>query len=138
MRAPVYVLPVPGGPWIGRMSRPLPFGGRNGTEIAEQGETAFARRTFEVPSDLLKEKGMAFRLQVASDNSAVVYLNGKVLDEDNENHEFSYWNREVTIPPDRLKAGRNVIAVRVNNNEGSTDLYLDLAVTAQVPDADKK
>ena len=111
---------------------------RKGKEIGEKSEPVFARRTFDVPSDLLKEKGVVFRLQVASDNSAVVYLNGKLLDEDNDNHEFSYWNREVTIPADRLKAGRNVIAVRVNNNSGSTDLYLDLAVTAQVPEGDGK
>ncbi len=104
---------------------------RKGTEISEQGVPIFARRVFDVPADLLKEKGATFRLHVASDNSAVVYLNGKVFDEDNDNHEFSYWNHEATIPADRLKPGKNVIAVRVNNNSDSTDLYLDLAVTVQ-------
>jgi hypothetical protein len=110
---------------------------RKGTEVPEKGQTVFCRRGFDVPADLLKQKGVSFRLKVASDNSAVVYLNGKVLDEDSGDHEFRYWNRDVAIPVERLKAGRNVIAVRVENAAGSSDLYFDLTVVAETPTAPK-
>ena len=101
---------------------------RKGTELPEKGQAIYARRAFDVPAGLLKEKGVAFRLRVASDNSAAVYLNGKAADEDSGDHEFSYWNRDVEIPAALLKPGRNVIAVRVENAAGSSDLYLDLTV----------
>jgi hypothetical protein len=108
---------------------------RKGTELPEKGKAVYCRRAFDAPAELLKQKGATFRLKVASDNSAVVYLNGKVLDEDSGDHEFSYWNRDVVIPVERLKPGRNVIAVRVENTAGSSDLYLDLSVIAEVPGA---
>src|SRR5207248_3305075 len=48
-------------------------------------------------------------------------------------HEFAYWNREVEAPAKVLKAGKNVIAAYVRNHQGSSDIYLDVEVTAQVP-----
>jgi hypothetical protein len=106
---------------------------RKGTEVPEKGVPVFCRRAFEVPAELLKQKGVTFRLRVASDNSAAVYLNGKPADEESGDHEFKYWNRDVAIPAELLKPGRNVIAVRVDNAAGSSDLYLDLAVLAEAP-----
>jgi hypothetical protein len=82
---------------------------------------------------LLKAKGVSFRLAVASDDSAEVYLNGKLVSKDEGDHEFSYWNQEEAVPPGVLRPGRNVLAVRVSNGEGSSDLYLDAALTAQLP-----
>lgn len=106
---------------------------RKGTEVPDVGEPLFARRAFDVPADLLKQKDATFRLRVASDNSAAVYLNGKPADEDSGDHEFSYWNREVTIPAALLKPGRNIVAVRLDNAAGSSDAYLDLELVAEVP-----
>jgi hypothetical protein len=111
---------------------------RKGTELAEKGEPLFCRRTFEVPADLLKQKDVSFRLKVASDNSAVVYLNGKPADQDSGDHEFSYWNRDVEIPSALLKPGKNVVAVRVDNAAGSSDAFFDLAVVGTLPIPDKK
>lgn len=111
---------------------------RKGTELSETGEMIWARRTFEIPPQLLGQKGVTFRLRVASDNSAIVYLNGKLADKDEEDHEFSYWNRAVVIPATLLRPGQNSVAVQVNNNAGSSDLYLDLAIQAEVPIEGKK
>jgi hypothetical protein len=74
-----------------------------------------------------------FSLEVASDNSAEVYINGQLVDKDEEDHEFAYWNRTVPAPAKLLRPGRNVVAVLVHNSSGSSDLYFDLALTARVP-----
>ncbi len=111
---------------------------RKGTELAEKGQPLYFRHAFDVPADLLKQKDVTFRLKVASDDSAAVYLNGGVADEDTADHEFMYWNRDVVIPVALLKPGRNVVAVRVDNSAGSSDIYLDLTVVATVPLPDKK
>jgi hypothetical protein len=110
------------------------IGKRSGTTIAEVGVPFLFRRAFEVPADLLKHKGVTFRLCVASDDSAIVYLNGQEIDKDpEEDHEFQYWNRDIEIPLERLRAGHNVLAVLVKNHIGSSDLYFDLELTADVP-----
>lgn len=108
---------------------------RKGTWIKEQGQSFCFRRTFDVSSDLLRQKDVTFRLAVASDDSAVVHINGQVADQEPENtdHEFAYWNRDVEIPTKLLKAGSNLVAVLVRNRKGSSDLYLDMEITAQVP-----
>jgi hypothetical protein len=108
---------------------------RKGTEVAEKGQDLFCRRAFDVPAELLKRPGAEFRLRVASDNSATVYLNGKPADDEDTDHEFAYWNREVVLPAALLKPGRNVVAVRVRNSAGSSDAYLDLAIVASFPAA---
>ena len=62
---------------------------------------------------------MVFRLGVASDDSATVYLNGVARRQGPEaDHEFAYWNRDVELPPKALKPGKNVIAVLVRNKTG--------------------
>jgi hypothetical protein len=125
------------GPWrLGKA--PLGYGEaelakRSGTTIEEKGQDIVFRRTFEVPSDLLAQKGVVFRLNVASDDHAVVHFNGEVVDRDEGDHELSYWNREVEVPAKFLKPGRNLVAVLVRNKPGSSDLYLDMAISAQVP-----
>jgi hypothetical protein len=107
---------------------------RQGATIKEQGQDMLFRRIVEVPAELLAQKGVLFELKVASDDSAVVLLNGeKVDDEGGADHEFAYWNREIELQPKHFKPGRNVIAVRVKNKQGSSDLYLDLHLAAQVP-----
>lgn len=107
---------------------------RSGTTIREEGQPFLFRRAFDVPADLLKQKGATFRLCVASDDSAVVFLNTQLLDKDpEEDHEFQYWNRDIEVPLNRLRAGRNVLAILVKNRPKSSDLYLDMEITADVP-----
>jgi hypothetical protein len=112
---------------------------RKGTIVKEEGVSFVFRRAIEVPSDLLAQKGVTFQVRVASDDHADVYLNGEVVDKDpEEDHEFAYWNREVEIPLKHVKAGRNLIAVFVKNHAGSSDIYLDMELVAQVPLPKKK
>jgi hypothetical protein len=110
------------------------IGRRSGTLIAEQGQDFLFRRQFEVPADLLKQEGVSFQIHIASDDSAIVFLNDTLVDQDPEtDHEFSYWNREILIRREHLKAGRNVLAAQVKNRQGSSDLYFDAEVVAVVP-----
>jgi hypothetical protein len=106
---------------------------RQGTAVPERGKPFLFRRAFDAPAGLLAQKGATFHLAVASDDSAEVYLNGVLVDKDPEaDHEFRYWNREVELPATALRPGRNVIAVLVKNKPNSSDIYLDLELTAQV------
>ena len=108
---------------------------RQGTLVKEEGVSFYFRRNIEVASDLLTQKNVTFRLCVASDDSADVWINGRLADSEppETDHEFAYWNREVEVPANLLKAGRNVIAVVVRNHKGSSDIYLDMEITAQIP-----
>lgn len=115
------------------------IGKRQGTPIAETGQDFVFRRAVDIPAELLAQMGVVFRLSIASDDHAVVYLNGILADRDPENdHEFAYWNREVEVPVKNLKPGRNVIAARVKNKPKSSDLYLDMELVAQAPLPKKK
>jgi hypothetical protein len=112
---------------------------RKGTLVKEQGVSFVFRRAFDVPSDLLAQKGVTFHLRVASDDHADVYLNGTLVDHDpEEDHEFAYWNRDIEIPIKHVKSGRNVVAVFVKNHAGSSDIYLDMEITGDVPLPKKK
>ncbi len=103
---------------------------RKGTVIAEKGVPFVFRRDFEVSDELLRRKGVTFRLCVASDDSALVYLNGVLVDRDPvEDHEFAYWNRDVEVPAKHFRPGRNVIAAYVKNRPRSSDLYLDMEIS---------
>src|SRR5262249_52738495 len=94
----------------------------SGTIVAEEGQDFVFRRAFQMPSELLTQKGVLFRVGVASDDSAIVFLNGNLIDKDPEDdHEFTYWNREVELTAQQLKPGRNVLALRVKNKRGSSD-----------------
>lgn len=107
---------------------------RRGTIIAMKGQAVAFRREFNVPSDLLVQKGVTFRIAVASDDSATVFLNGALIDQDPEaDHEFTYWNREIELKPALLKPGRNVVAALVKNGAQSSDLYLDMEIAALLP-----
>lgn len=110
------------------------FEKRGGTIVTEQGRVFLFRREFDAPATLLAQKGVALRLSIASDNKAIVYLNGKLIDDDpEEDHEFAYWNRDVELLPKQFHPGRNVLAVLVQNGPESSDLYLDAELTAETP-----
>ncbi|HIE08572.1 MAG TPA: methyltransferase domain-containing protein [Armatimonadetes bacterium] len=88
--------------------------------------------------DRLPSKGERLILKVASDDSAKVYINGRVADVDPAfgkypGHEFTYWNREVEVDPKVLRVGENTVAVFVYNVPRSSDLYFDLEL-ALVPE----
>jgi hypothetical protein len=71
---------------------------RKGTLIAEKGQSFYFRSGFDVPEDLLRKEGVKFFLNIASDDSAHSYLNGVLVDKDDGDHEFAYWNREIELP----------------------------------------
>lgn len=105
---------------------------RKGTVISEVGQTMLFRRVVDVSGDVLKRKDLTLELRIASDDSAIVYVNGKVVSDDSTtDHEFEYWNQTVQLAANVLRPGNNVIAVVVLNKQGSSDLYLDMELTAE-------
>ncbi|MCI0377754.1 MAG: hypothetical protein L0215_09120 [Gemmataceae bacterium] len=107
---------------------------RKGTLIGEKGQAFLFRREFNLPGELLQQKGVIFRLAVASDDNAKVWLNGKVADQDPEpDHEFTYWNRDVELEAKWFVPGRNLVAVQVTNRPQSSDLFFDLEIAALAP-----
>ncbi len=107
---------------------------RRGTQLDLTGQNVLFRRTFELPADLVNQKGVTFQLAVASDDSADVFINGERADQDPEaDHELQYWNREIDVDPKLFKPGKNVVAVLVKNKDGSSDLFMDLKLSASVP-----
>lgn len=78
------------------------------------------------------EKYQNIALHVASNNAAVVYINGQIVDQDpamklKDGHDFEYWNRTVeTIPGNLLKKGANSIVVFLGCDQKASDAYLDL------------
>jgi len=103
---------------------------KKGTTIDIMGRDLLFRREFEVDAKHLAA-GVKLALLVCSDNSAVVWINGKLVDSDTSDHEFSYWNQDVEIPAGVLVPGRNVVAVKLNNTQGSTDAVLDLQIESR-------
>jgi hypothetical protein len=98
---------------------------KKGSTVSEKGQSLLLRRKFTVDPKLINSKS-GFELLVASDNSATVWINGQQVDREQGDHEPEYWNRMVEVAAGILKKGENVIAVRVNNNSGSSDVFLDL------------
>jgi hypothetical protein len=111
---------------------------RQGTIVAEQGQAFLFRRVIDVSDEVLRQAGAKFQLNIASDDCAVAYLNNVLVDKEDADHEFAYWNREIELPRKFLKPGRNVLAIRVLNKPGSSDLYLDAELTVSYPLAPKK
>ncbi|UCE74825.1 MAG: DNRLRE domain-containing protein, partial [Methanomassiliicoccales archaeon] len=111
---------------------PLGFGDNTtyGTELNDNDGCYYFRKTFYVHAGFEYEN---LTLYVASDNYAMVYLNGILVDDDSgADHEFSYWNRVVTIPGDYLLEGTNAIAAYVYNNASSPDAYFDLKLDGEM------
>ncbi|MCM8768903.1 MAG: metallophosphoesterase [Candidatus Omnitrophica bacterium] len=101
-----------------------------GTKL-QSATPSYWRKTFvlvEIPSD------RRVMLRVASDKSACVYLNGKLVDEERLSHWANYWNRYVILPATVLKPGENTIAIKLNNTKSSHG-YLDVEISAELPPA---
>ncbi len=105
---------------------------KKGTTASLQGQPILFRRKFAVDKKLIDSKSK-FRLQVASDNSATVWINGKQVDKEDGDHEATYWNRTVEIAAGLLKQDGNVVSVLVNNQQGSSDIFLDLHLESTGP-----
>ncbi len=98
---------------------------KGGTELKHKGQGIVLRKIFDAPAKKLKG-AKRILLRVASDNSAIVWINGKEVDKDDADHEFAYWNRERKLNPKFVKKGKNVITVLLNNNDGSSDAVIDV------------
>lgn len=78
------------------------------------------------------EKYRNVAVHVASNNAAVVYINGVLVDQDpamklKDGHDFEYWNRTVeNIPGSLLRKGANSIVVFLGCDKTTSDAYLDL------------
>jgi hypothetical protein len=113
-------------------SAPLGFGDpiSYGTELNDTDGCYYFRTTFYIAPGVEYE---SMTLYVASDNYAMVYLNGILVDDDTgSDHEFRYWNRVVTIPGDYLLEGTNIVAAYVYNSDDSNDAYFDLRLDGEI------
>jgi predicted phosphodiesterase len=118
----------------GWSSGPAPFGFGDsttyGTVLNDNDGSYYFRKTFDVES---VDDFYTVTLYVASDDHALVYLNGILVDDDSGvDHEFEYWNRAVDLPAGALLEGTNTIAVFVFNTDGSSDVYFDLKLDGEV------
>ena len=105
---------------------------KKGKTLEIKGQAILFRRKFKVDKKLIDSK-KKFKLLVASDDSAVVWINGKQVDKEEANHEAKYWNRTVEIAAGLIKQDGNIVSVQVNNAEGSSDVYFDLQLETVTP-----
>jgi len=100
--------------------RKTPFGPRN----------HYFRTEFNISSRSAVKKVL---LSVASDDYAMVYINGVLVDSDSVTwHEAAFWNRRVYIDPSVLTTGVNTIAVLTKN--GDAWAFFDLELSAKYND----
>ncbi len=105
---------------------------KKGKTLELRGQAILFRRKFSVEKKLVDAK-KKFKLLVASDDSAVVWINGKQVDKEEANHEAKYWNRTVEIAAGLIKKDGNIVSVLINNAEGSSDVYFDLQLETATP-----
>jgi hypothetical protein len=66
-------------------------------------------------------------INVLSDDRAIIYVNGQLIDEDFEGHDGEYWNRRgKNIPSGYLREGDNVLAVELTNDNLAAKLDVEL------------
>lgn len=93
--------------------------------IRNETDNYYFRKNFTVSDLDLVEKGI---LNVLSDDSATVYLNGEQIYADSDSHEADVWNTGgKLISQSRFYQGNNVIAVKVSNADDATKFDLELA-----------
>eukprot|EP00026_Physarum_polycephalum_P001023 Phypoly_transcript_01024.p1 GENE.Phypoly_transcript_01024~~Phypoly_transcript_01024.p1 ORF type:complete len:1186 (+),score=199.02 Phypoly_transcript_01024:87-3560(+) len=70
------------------------------------------------------------QVNVASDNYAIVYINGYLVDSDPSTwHQAAYWNRQVTVATSVVNAGDNIISVVTKNMDQWA--FFDLQIQVQ-------
>jgi single-stranded DNA-binding protein len=90
----------------------------------------YFRSKFTIPND---QTVQSLRFSIASDNYALVYVNGQLVDKDDVTwHEAKYWNRQIDIDTTFVNHGVNVIAVVVMNSDAWAffDLQLDVVYSS--------
>lgn len=84
----------------------------------------YFRKHFNITNTSQVSRGV---INILSDDRAIVYLNGELIDEDFEPHTGEYWNRRgKNIPGSYFRAGDNVIAVELINNNLAAKVDLEL------------
>lgn len=87
----------------------------------------YFRSKFSVPAG---KTVSSLKFSIASDNYALVFINGQLVDHDPLTwHEAKYWNRVIDVQPSVLNAGENVIAVLVKNQDDWAFFDLQLEAT---------
>lgn len=88
----------------------------------------YFRSTFSIPSGKTVQ---SLKFSIASDNYALVYINGILVDSDPLTwHEAKYWNRVIDVQTSLLNSvGDNVIAVLVKNQDDWAFFDLELEAT---------
>jgi len=90
-----------------------PFGNGYSNSVTYFGFTAYYfRKTVTVAAGKSFSKVL---IRAATDNYAIVWINGKMVDQDSGSHEAGYWNRQVYVDPTVFTEGSNLIAVQVPN-----------------------
>lgn len=86
----------------------------------------YFRKSFTVPDLSLADKGI---LNVLSDDSASVYINGVLIDDDPDTHLANNWNRRgKTFDGSLFTTGTNVVAVQLDNAERAAKFDLELRI----------
>ncbi|MEI9942996.1 MAG: sialate O-acetylesterase [Chitinophagaceae bacterium] len=80
--------------------------------IKDLNGTVWYRKEFDVPASMTGKAGRIFLGRIV--DADVVYINGKQVG----NTTYMYPQRRYALPADLLKAGKNVIAVKITNNGG--------------------
>ncbi|MFB6180249.1 MAG: GEVED domain-containing protein [Candidatus Nanohalobium sp.] len=57
---------------------------------------------------------------INSNGAATVYVNGQLVQNDTKRHRGSYWNREPSFDEGLLRRGKNVVAVKLKNEENDS------------------
>jgi len=92
-------------------------------------EGVILRKDFTVDQP---ESFNSLTLKTSSNDAAVVYLNGKMIEEDplmkvRDGHDFDYWNRvRERIPSSLLQPGMNTLVVLLGSDKTTTDGYFDM------------
>lgn len=91
----------------------------------------YFRSKFTIPTG---KSAKSLKINVASDNYALVYVNGILVDSDPATwHEATYWNRQVTVDTSILQVGPNQVAVVVKNMDAWA--FFDCEVTGSLGSA---
>ncbi|MBN2422445.1 VWA domain-containing protein [Candidatus Woesearchaeota archaeon] len=93
-------------------------------EISNAMDYYYFRKHFTIADLNSVKKGV---LNVLSDDKAIIYLNGEIIDIDYEEHEAEYWNsRGKNIEGSYFRLGDNVIAAELFNSEDAAKFDMEL------------